>query len=260
MQKKALQKKVKIIANAKVGEAYFCLSLRSPEVARLAEAGQFVQVRVSDGDQPLLRRPFGVHRVHGPDFDLLYEVVGPATKILSQRKSGEYLDIIGPLGNGFNCQLLTVNRQLFLVAGGMGVATLLFLAEKLKKYSPQVLIGARSKVGILCEKEFQKLGCSVKIATDDGSQGFHGKVTDLLLKELSTIDHRPATIYACGPRPMLKEIARISRASGVPAAISLEEHLSCGIGACLGCVVETKTGFQRVCKDGPVFDAEEIIW
>lgn len=143
----------------------------------------------------------------------------------------------------------------------MGVAPLLFLAEKLTRNRTLVLIGAKTKSQILCGQEFKKLGCEVKIATDDGSQGHKGKVTDLLNKILPlAISHKPLAIYACGPRPMLKEISRLSQEYKIPAQISWEEHLACGIGACRGCVVKTKTGYQRVCQEGPVFTAPEIIW
>jgi dihydroorotate dehydrogenase electron transfer subunit len=151
----------------------------------------------------------------------------------------------------------------------MGVAPLIFLAEKLterktqnSKHKTLVLIGAKTKKQILCEKEFKELGCDVKIATDDGSMGFQGKVTALLKKVLPGTRYLVpgTTIYACGPKPMLKEISRFSQRYDIPAQLSLDEHMACGIGVCLGCVVKTKAGFQRVCKDGPVFKAEEIIW
>ena len=125
-----------------------------------------------------------------------------------------------------------------------------------------VLIGAKTESQILCEKDFKGLGCKVKISTDDGSKGFRGKVTELLEQILHareyTLDN--IAIYACGPRPMLKAISRISGKYKIPAQISLEEHMACGFGACLGCVVDMKTGFQRVCKEGPVFAADQILW
>ena len=149
----------------------------------------------------------------------------------------------------------------------MGVAPLLFLAETLVERRMQnaerqtmVLIGAKSKDEILCEKEFQRLGFHVKIASDDGSRGFKGKVTDLLRHLLLAIDHQPSTIYACGPRQMLEEVAKISKTHKIPAQVSLEEHMACGIGICFGCALKTKSGYKRVCKDGPVFETEDVIW
>ena len=271
--KKILQGKIKIAANNRIGGRYFHLTLKAPQLARLALPGEFLEVRVSNSYEPLLRRPLSIHKVSGAQIAILYEVLGPATEILAKKKAGDYLDIIGPLGNGFDYRKpKTANRKPILVAGGMGVVPLLFLAERLSK--SQVLIGARSKAQILCEKEFQKLGCSVKIATDDGSLGFKGKVTALLEQQLSAVpatknggsanyfggNCQPLTIYACGPRPMLKEVSRISKKYKISAQVSLEEHMGCGIGACLGCAVKTKEGFKRVCKEGPVFNADEIIW
>jgi len=257
------QEKIKVIAKKKLGKQYFQLTFYSPHIARTALPGQFVEVKVSDSDIPLLRRPLGVHKTGKQTFDVLCEVVGEGTKILSRVNPGEYLDVIGPLGNGFN-----VRQSGVIVAGGMGVAPLIFLAEKLREISnPKsqipnlVLIGAKSKRQILCEKEFRKLECSVKIATDDGSAGFKGRVTDLLRHLLRAKSYElRANIYACGPKPMLKEVSLLSQEFKVPAQISLEAHMACGFGACLGCVVDTIDGFKRVCKDGPVFKADEIIW
>lgn len=144
----------------------------------------------------------------------------------------------------------------------MGVAPLVALAEKwLNKKRTIVLLGAKTKKGILCIRDFRKLGCKVHIATEDGSCGHKGLVTELLKKVLgaSNIEHR-ASIYACGPKAMLKEIASISRRLHLPAQGSLEENMACGVGACLGCAIKTKDGYKRVCKDGPVFDLKDIIW
>jgi len=282
-----LQIKAKLIKNIEVTKNYYKIIISCPRLARLAQPGQFLQVKVSDSGEPLLRRPLSIHRVPqrpsvpASQLEILYEVVGKATEILAQKKAGEYLDIIGPLGNGFDysAPVLQCPSAPVLVAGGMGVAPLFFLAEKLISHQSYqshrlvVLMGAKTKSQILCEKEFKQLGCEVKIATDGGSRGFKGKVTDLL-KEILATGHRPqvknmrpaacdlrhATIYACGPRPMLKEISRISKQYHIPAQISLEEHMACGIGACLGCVVKTKEDYKRVCEEGPVFNADEIVW
>ncbi|MBI5144915.1 MAG: dihydroorotate dehydrogenase electron transfer subunit [Candidatus Omnitrophica bacterium] len=244
------------------------MKMLSARIASRALPGQFLEVKVGDSNEPLLRRPFSIYRLDGAKVEILYEVLGKGTEILSQRKTGEYLDVIGPLGNGFNLIPNTYDLIPILVAGGMGVAPLLFLAEKLvetKHQTPNTkyltLIGAKTKKQILCAEEFKKLGCVVKIATDDGSEGFKGKVTDLLRIVLRTTHSaQRKTLYACGPRPMLKEISRLSTKYNIPAQISLEEHMACGIGACLGCVVKTQQGYKRVCKEGPVFNADEIIW
>ncbi|MEK7578346.1 MAG: dihydroorotate dehydrogenase electron transfer subunit [Patescibacteria group bacterium] len=289
--RKITNQKSKIISNKKIKDNYFEIIVDALEIASSAYPGQFVNIRVAEGFEPLLRRPLSIHRVDGGRVILLYEALGKGTQILSQRKKGEYLDIIGPLGNGFRI----ANREprlpageagtTILVAGGMGTAPLIFLAEKLAEIKNQksniknlVLIGAKSKNHILCEKEFKELGCEVKIATDDGSRGFKGYVSDLLIKTLSTVNCQLLTIYACGPAPMLKEIGHISQKYNIPAQVSLEAHMACGIGACMGCVIKTQNSklktqndnaklkmknefeYKRVCKEGPVFDASEVIW
>ncbi len=285
MKKKIIGECNRIVSNKRVGVKYFEIILESSKIASYSAPGQFIEVKASSGLDPLLRRPFSIHRIGIRDtgyvqrkktgrqqqgfVGILYQVVGKGTEILSQKKPGEYLDIIGPLGNGFiyrNQKLET--RNSILVAGGMGVAPLLFLAERFTEHKSTriqehkiiVLLGARSKDGILCEREFKKLGCIVKAATDDGTKGFKGRVTDLLENLLLTINYRLSTVFACGPKPMLKALTQISKQYNIPAQISLESHMACGIGACLGCVINTTGGFKRVCKEGPVFNAEEIIW
>lgn len=258
------QIKAKVIYNNRIRAGYWRCAFEAPEIARTAAPGTFVTIRPSDGVEPLLRRPFSIHCVEKMSVEIVYQVIGPATKILTQKKSGQLLDVIGPLGNGFNFSDV---RNPVLVAGGIGVAPLTFLAEKLAKGKSKrakgkslILIGAKSKEQILCEKEFKQLGCEVRVATEDGSRGFKGRVTDLLEHTLTTNAQRPTTIYSCGPKLMLKEASRISHKYNLPGQISLEAHMACGIGACLGCVVRTKSGNKRVCQEGPVFAADEIVW
>lgn len=260
MIKHALQETVKIVSHARISSGYFRLAFESNRIASSAQPGQFVMVNAEKGGAPLLRRPLGIHSVNKKKIEILYEVVGTGTQNLSCKKPGTKLDIIAPLGNGFDLSPVTCQLSPVLVAGGMGVAPLLFLAERLVRRKPLVLLGGRNKNKILCEKEFDKLGCNVKIATDNGSRGFKGTVTDLLAQLLTANDQRPTTIYACGPVPMLKRISRFSKKYNIPAQVSLEAHMSCGFGACLGCVVDTVRGYKRVCKDGPVFSAEEVIY
>jgi len=282
---KNFQIKAKILSQKKIKGSYWYCELSAAEIAKNALPGQFINIKVNNDYEPLLRRPISIRGVSGAKIKIFYEVVGKATETLAQRKKGEPLDIIGPLGNGFDSGgKKTGNRRQILVAGGMGVAPLIFLAEKLAELKTQnsklktlVLVGARTKDQLLCVKEFKDFGCDVKIATDDGSAGFKGRVSDLLKHLLSTIrHHRLSTIYACGPKPMLREVADIADGYRIPAQLSLEEHMSCGIGACLGCAIKVKSqkvpacrqagkvksGFEykRVCKEGPVFNAEEIIW
>ena len=257
---KTAQIKVKISSNQKFSEHCWYLEFEASGIAQHAEPGQFVNIRVSDNLVPLLRRPISIHGVKAHKVKVIYEVLGKGTQILSTRKPGELLDIIGPLGNGFSYRHLIKPKvgKNILIAGGMGVAPLVFLAGKLKLSKPLVLIGAGTKKDILCAQEFKSLGCELKIATLDGSLGFKGKVTDLLKIVLEKT--KPRDLFSCGPQGMLKVVSEIARENKINAQISLEEHMSCGIGACLGCVVATKTGYKTVCKDGPVFSSEELVW
>ena len=257
---KIAQIKVKIISNKRLKRNYWHLEFESSAVANNALPGQFVNIKVSDGFEPLLRRPISIHGVDGSKVKLIYEVLGAGTQALSARKPKELLDIIGPLGNGFDYKRLTRTREAknILIAGGMGVAPLVFLAEKIKLTKPLVLIGARTKNQILCAQEFKSLGCTLKLATDDGSAGFRGRVTDLLKIVLEQT--KPLWLFSCGPHPMLKAVSQIAHENKINAQFSLEEHMACGIGACLGCVVSTKAGYKRVCKDGPVFSNRELTW
>jgi dihydroorotate dehydrogenase electron transfer subunit len=237
------------------------LIFNSEFIARNAKAGQFLDIRVNHTDKPLLRRPLSIHSAKGIKVSVIYEVIGPGTQALSLRAPGELLDVIGPLGNGFEYLRIakkSPRQRVVLVAGGIGVAPLVLLAEKLKLSKPLVLVGATTKRKLLCEKEFKNLGCSVKISTDDGSLGFKGRVTDLLKVNLAQGGF--SNIFACGPEPMLKSIARIADEENLNSQLSLETHMACGIGACLGCVITTKSGYRRVCKDGPVFSGKELNW
>ena len=257
---KAAQIKAKIISNQRFSENFWHLEFESGLISKHAVAGQFVNIRVADALEPLLRRPISIHGVKASRVKIIYAILGKGTQILSARKPGEFLNIIGPLGNGFNYSRLAkpTEAKNILIAGGMGVAPLVFLAEKLKLSKPLVLMGARSKKQILCLQEFKALSCTVKLATDDGSVGFKGRVTDLLSIVLEQT--KPLGLFSCGPHPMLKTVAQIAHENKITAQLSLEEHMACGLGACLGCVVLTKAGYKSVCKDGPVFSGEELIW
>lgn len=253
-----IQLKAKIVSNERVKNNYWLLRLECAEIAGKACPGQFIEIRVGEGAEPLLRRPISIHDAHKAGISLFYETVGRGTRMLSERARGSLLDVIGPLGNGFACDGLNKKNRIVLVAGGMGVAPLVFLAKRLKTIEPLVLIGARTKAQVVCLREFKDAGCSVKIATDDGSAGFKGKVTGLLESCLGQGGF--SQIFACGPDPMLKAVANMARDNSIGSQLSLEEHMACGIGACLGCVVNTKNGYKRVCKEGPVFSGEELVW
>ena len=262
----------KILENKKITADIYRMRVKSAYLGREAKPGQFVEVRCSDSLEPLLRRPLGVHRIAKGGIELLYEVVGQGTALLAKKKTGEALDIVGPLGVGFDIRGKGQgSRVKVLVAGGIGVAPLLSLAESLavsKKII--VILGAKTKEHVLCEAEFKKLGCEVLVSTDDGSKGKKGFATNVLKYFLrKTKDERRKTIYACGPTAMLKAVAEIAKTHRIPCQVSLEERMACGVGVCLGCPVKVNTQYaihntqyeyKMVCKDGPVFDAKEIAW
>lgn len=251
-----------VLENRKIGPASFLLTFRSRQIARSARPGQFVQVRVEDGFSPLLRRPFGVHCTKKDRVEILFEVVGRATEILSGKRPGDRIGVIGPLGRGFDARPVR-GQQPVIVAGGIGIAPLFLLAKNLcagNAPAPLVLLGAKKATGLLREKELRKLGCAVKAATDDGSKGFRGFVTQLLEQVLSGGRSGFGPVYGCGPTAMLRELCRIAAQRRLACQVSLHEHLACGFGACQGCAVNTRSGYRRVCREGPVFDAQEIVW
>ncbi len=257
-----LQTKIKILANEKIAPEYYKMAFESAMIVKLATPGQFLHIKVSNGSEPLLRRPFGLHSIKNMDgFEILYRVVGKGTALLSEKKAGEELDVLGPLGNGFNIPAAE-KETMVLIGGGAGIAPLFFLAQKAHNLRQIiVLIGGKTKDQILCEEEFKKLGVEVKIATEDGSYGHKGLVSDLL----NALPHTQErlSIFACGPLLMEKEIAKFSCEHNLPCQVSLESRMACGVGACLGCTVKVKgesPTYKRVCVEGPVFEAKEIVW
>ena len=266
MKKKII--KAKILNNKMITPDYFVMDLEASYLAK-SSPGQFVNVKVQDlVTDPLLRIPLGIHRVKGKGkkekgVALLYKVAGKGTEILSRRKKGEILDIIGPLGNGFD--ILPVkkkNSTAIIVAGGHGIAPLCFLAETLRANKTEVVffIGTCGKKHVLLVKDLKKIGAEVHVATEDGSFGCKGYVTKPLndYLERTTHDARRTTIYACGPRPMIKALKEVSDKFNIPAQVSIDEYMACGIGACKGCAVDTEEGIKMVCKDGPVFDIRTL--
>ncbi len=254
----------KIISKTQAAAGYFQIGLLCPHIARSTAPGQFIQVRVSKSYDPLLSRPFAVYRVKGDVFEILFEVVGKGTRLLAEKSIGDTLDIMGPLGNGFPMD--GDFQRAVLVAGGMGVAGLMRLAEVMEGREIIALIGTSTRDKLVGERELMALGAEVRIATEDGSAGHKGMVTELLEEILmERKSSATARIFACGPMPMLKAVAQTAAQHNIPAYVSLEERMACGVGACLGCACEVispegKIQYKMVCTDGPVFDAQEIVW
>ncbi|MBI5970335.1 MAG: dihydroorotate dehydrogenase electron transfer subunit [Deltaproteobacteria bacterium] len=254
----------KILYNKEAAPGYFRIGLSWKKPA--IKAGQFVMLRVDTGGDyplrldPLLRRPLGVYRSIGAGVELLYQVVGKGTRILSEKTAGEFLSLLGPLGNGFPAP--PKGKKVILVAGGMGIASLFMFAARLK--GATLLFGARAKAETAVADDFKRLGLKIKISTQDGSVGKKGLVTELLKDEITD----DSVVYACGPAGMLKAVSRICHSGGVTCRVSLERAMACGIGVCLGCAVKTNPHagrsdnrvYQMICSDGPVFDAGDIDW
>lgn len=252
----------KIISQKEIKPGCFKMTLASPLLAKTARPGQFLHIRCGGSRDPLLRRPISIHRIGKKSVDILYNAAGRGTEILSKESPGGSLDVIGPLGRGFDVYKNSGSVKI-LVAGGMGVAPLLGLAEELKRRDIEsiVILGAKTKNHILCGKEFKKLGAEVYIATEDGSMGRKGLATDLAREIIRSKRYkwREVCIYAAGPMGMIKTLCKLMEGCSLESQVSLEERMACGLGACLGCVVDTQAGYKRVCKDGPVFKLCDIL-
>lgn len=221
--------------------------------------GQFYMVGTDRGYDPLLKRAFSLFRRTPDGLQLFYRVRGKGTSLLSSMGKGEVLDIVGPLGNSY--PLPNEDQIPVVIGGGIGIASVFSLAESLSR-SCHVFYGARMEDELFLAGELGGVYENLVLCTDDGSCGIKGTVVDVLRDFMGrhTTTSSAPVVYACGPVPMLRGIAETALSLGVRGYVSLEENMACGIGACLGCVVRTKSGYRRVCKEGPVFDAAEIVW
>ncbi len=233
--------------------------LDCPELAKNAVAGQFVQVSAPGF---FLRRPISICSINPKSgtLVLVMEVRGEGTAAISKLGAEETLDIIGPLGKGFT--LLDTDAPVALVGGGIGLPPMCGIADHYGAKAA-VFAGFRTAAAAILRSEIEGVGASYHLCTDDGTAGHHGLVTQPLTEWLK--HNKAAMIYACGPRPMLKAVAELAKQNNIPCEVSLEEHMACGFGACLGCACKTKGDdgqekFGHVCKDGPVFSSEEVVW
>jgi dihydroorotate dehydrogenase electron transfer subunit len=250
------QDSARVFENKEVVPGVYHILLHVPEIAGEAKPGQFVMVRC--GEDTLLRRPLSIHQVDetGEEIALLYSVVGKGTHWLAQRKSGHNIDLFGPLGNGFS--IYPASRKLLLVAGGMGIAPLYFLAQDAEKkgLSVTLLMGAQSAAQLeVC----RPLSVETICATEDGTFGRKGLVTECLPEFVNGADQ----VFACGPMSMYHAMSHQKRGlklEGKSVQISLEVRMGCGLGVCYACTVKTKSGLKQVCKDGPIFDLDDILW
>ena len=243
-----------ITRREKIGTGIYSMWIRTEQVAEHAKAGQFVSVYCNDGSR-ILPRPISICEINKEEktLRLVYRVAGKGTGEFSAMKTGETLHIVGPLGNGFPKK----EKKAFLIAGGIGIPPMLQLAKELD-CEKQIVLGYRDELFLL--DEFQKQG-EVYLATEDGSAGTKGNVLDAIRANALTAD----VIYACGPMPMLRALKKYAAENGIECWISMEERMACGIGACLACVCKSKekdahsnVNNKRICKEGPVFLAEEV--
>jgi dihydroorotate dehydrogenase electron transfer subunit len=253
--------------NEQIGKDIWRMEFRSAPLASLARPGHFLMIHLGRRTKdPLLRRPFSIHGILDEHrMQVLYRIVGTGTSLLSTLKQGDSISAIGPLGNSF--PLPAQGEGAVLVAGGMGIAPLYFLAQALQRNqgpTAVVLLGFSTSEEVVCSDELKNLGVRLSLATEDGSQGSKGLVTDLLDQHLRHGMTAKPIIYACGPTPMLKKVAQQAATSHLRCSVSLEGYMACGLGICLGCAVKASPNLAKVyhyvCQDGPVFPAETIDW
>lgn len=250
-----------IVSNREIADGIFHAALEAAEsrgAAKIILPGQFALIKVADATTPMLRRPISYLKANGGFIEFAYRVVGTGTEILSKTVEGARLKILGPLGNGFDVSQLKSN--VMLVAGGIGIAPIFFLADYLfskKIGGVTVVYGARSEKELALSNEAARISSKMIIVTDDGSAGVKGLASDAAVAQMK--ENPPEAVFVCGPHPMMRAIAVAASSLGIPCKVSVEARMACGVGACLGCVVETANGNKCVCRDGPVFDSKEIF-
>ena len=258
----------KVVEHEESGPGYRYLVLEASKMAAELQPGQFVHVRVPALEKSALRRPFSVFDAADGKVTILYKTVGRGTAALNAVKPGDEIAVMGPLGHGFP---LKCDGIPLLVGGGYGVAPLHFLAKRLQSNNlnnqnnrtiPKLFIGGRSAADLLAIDRFKALGVEVFTATNDGSAGVKGLVTDPLDDELAKLrEHgEKFELFACGPDPMLKAVAMRATGTGSKGWISMDRHMVCGVGACYACIQKTVRGNSRCCVEGPVFAAEDLVW
>lgn len=257
---KKFKSDLEILSNNRIGADFFEIALRVGDDGVEVRPGQFVEIRVPGAEGVLLRRPISIHDydAESKTLNLLIHIVGNGTRQLAGLKAGDKLDVVFPLGNGFD--LKAAGERPLLVGGGVGVAPLFLLAKELKRCGaePVFLLGARTADGLIKRGDYEGL-CRVDVATEDGSLGAKGFVTNHA--DLATDAIKGFTsILQCGPTPMMKAVAAKAKEAGVACFASLENMMACGFGVCLCCVTDTVAGNRRVCADGPVFNVNDLKW
>lgn len=270
----------RVIVNSEAADRQFLMSLRAPAGFPAPAPGQFVMIGVENGHDPLLKRPLSIHAFYRREdcavVETMYRIAGKGTKQLSRLAPEDEVSMMGPLGRGF--AIVRDRKNVVIIAGGMGMAPLCFLAGHYRSLIPSdeaekkamsrriiCYIGAKTADSLSGLEKMEDRCEEIKISTDDGSRGYHGTVVDLFRRDLPFHNPDDVRIYACGPVPMLKELSKILAGTGILCQASIEERMACGLGACLGCAVslmgsDGKIAYKRVCKDGPVFNIQDIAW
>lgn len=240
----------KIVDNESLTDDIFLISLEIPEPIE-SKPGQFCILRMNERLDPLLGRPFSIFDYEGNIINFLYRVKGKGTEILSKMDKDQNVLLTGPLGRWYPYP----EKDFVVIAGGIGLASVYYLMKKFRNRA-YFFCGGRSEQEILFYNEVKTFAKEVYISTEYGTTGYRGVVTDLF-KEKGLMLNLP--VYACGPMVMLKELKRIVQGSSIPCYVAVEERMACGIGACLGCAIETREGLKRVCTDGPIFELKELM-
>jgi len=255
------EEKCRIARHEDMGAGYRLLVLEAPEAASAAAPGQFVHIRIPGLEETALRRPFSIFDARDGMLEILYKQVGRGTAALAEERAGGTLSLLGPLGHGFPEKC---SGAPLLVGGGFGVAPLYFLARRLKEkgLSPVLFAGGRTAADLLALDRFAALGVETRTATNDGSAGVKGLVTDPLDDTLAALRASGGKfeLFACGPDPMLRAVAMRATGTGAPGWISMDRHMVCGVGACYACIQKTVRGNSRCCIEGPVFAAADLVW
>lgn len=252
----------KISKSARLNIDTFMLTVESEAIAKKAKPGQIVHIKCGNGTEAFLRRPISICSVDRQNgtFDIVIQIRGKGTKILSYFKAGGEIDIMGPLGRGFT--MYPRHKRIIVVGGGIGIFPLLQLLKDHPAENKKAILGFRTQSLMILEKEFKENCNELLIATDDGSYGHKGFVTEILKEELDK--QSPDMVFFCGPTVMMKAGVNLLKQYNVPCEVSMEQRMGCGIGACLVCVCKTKKGddwnYTQVCKSGPVFSGDEVIF
>ena len=265
MEKRKFKLECEILKTKKIIDGIYKFTIKAPEIANVAKAGQFLEIQVSKTGEVFLRRPISIYNINkdAGEVEFIFQVKGKGTELLATRKEGETLNILGPLGNG--AFTISKYKKVAIIGGGIGTYPLYELAKELKETSENITMymGFRNKDLVTLEKEFEEVTDNVVITTDDGSYKQKGFALDVLKEDCKK--EKPDIIFACGPLPMLKAVQSFANENDIKCEMSLEERMGCGIYACVGCNVRIVTEdpnevkYKYVCTNGPVFSSKEVI-